>query len=297
MNPKNMSKSTPTSSSETADGDDDIARSHIGHSTFWNRVCHDVFGPSQGGCKIMFDAEDAALGVGKTSGAVALGRQLAKAFGYELEKDDFTLSAAEYMSRFSEHPGPGQPSVLLLDEAVGGGAGDSRRAMSQKNVDLSSAFQTMRAKRVVTIMTTAHFGELDPRLKRLTDYRVHCSKQPIGQYRPYEIGVGFGDGKVRMRTLDSAIHFPDMSGDPFYEALAEMKTELLDADTWDADDLSAPEGEDDDSLDPDEAARQELVNTAERALKNGHSQDEVADIIGKSQSWVSRNTDTNGADS
>lgn len=261
-----MSKSTHTSQSDTSV---ETNREHIGHSRFWNALCRDVFGPSQGGAKVMFDAEDAALGVGKTSAAVAFARHLAKAFDYELVEEDLTLSAGEYIERFREHPGPDQPSVLLLDEAVGGGAGDKRRAMSQQNVDLASAWQTMRAKRVVTLATTAHFGELDPRLKRLTDYRAHCSKRPIGQYRPYEITVGFSDGNVRMKTLDSAIHFPDMGDDPLYQHLDEQKSELLDAESWDADQvLSEDEG-------GDEGADEETENTrsakdvAEEIIESG----------------------------
>lgn len=209
----------------------------IGESRFWNAVCHDVLGPRQGGAKIIVDAEDAALGCGKTSAATSLARTLADAFGYELKRDDMTLSAAEYLQRWHDHPGKEQPSVLVLDEAVGGGAGDARRSMSNSNLDLASAWQTMRVKRVVTIVTLAHWGDLDKRLKRLADYRLYCKRQPMGKYRPYRIKVGFDDGQPRTQKLDGAIHFPDMAGDPFYEALNEKKDELLDADTWDADDL------------------------------------------------------------
>jgi hypothetical protein len=222
---------------------------HIGHSKFWNDICHKVFGPREGGAKVLFDAEDAALGAGKTSAAVALARHLATAFDYELRKDDLTLSAAEYIDRYREHPGRDQPSVLVLDEAVGAGAGDARRAMSNSNLDLASAWQTMRVKRVVTIATLAHWGDLDSRLQRLADYRCQCRLKPIGRYRPYEITVGFDDGKPRTKKMDSAIHFPDMSGDPFYEHVSERKDELLEAATWDADEL----GEDEDADGGDDA--------------------------------------------
>lgn len=213
-------------------------------SEFWNRACHRVYGPRQGDAKIIIDAEDAETGAGKTSAQVFLARRFAKAFGYEFKKEDITLSGAEYIKRYREHPGREQPSVLCIDETVGAGAGDSRRAMSNSNLDLASAWQLMRMKRVVTISTLAHWSDLDVRLRRLATFRVNCRLNPIGHFRPYKIKVGFDDGKARTKKVDSKILFPDMEGDPFYEYITEDKDELIHAATWDADELQEEEGED-----------------------------------------------------
>lgn len=215
---------------------------HVQESKFWNHCCHQVFGPRSGGAKILVDAQDAKLGAGKTSATVYLARLFARAFGYEFTKDDLTLSGAEYVRRYREHPGREQPSVIVLDEMVGAGAGDARRSMSNSNLDLASAWQTMRVKRVVTITTLAHWGDLDKRLKRLADYRLNCRLDPMGHFRPYQVKVGFDDGKPRTKMLDRGIYFPDMAGDPFYEYVSEEKDELLEATTWNADEL----GEDED---------------------------------------------------
>lgn len=209
------------------------------YSRFWNSLCDDILGTRQGGAKVLVDAEDAALGCGKTTAAVALAETLSKAFDYEITKDDLTLSASEYVQRYQDHPGSDQPSVIILDEAVGGGAGDARRSMSNKNVELGRAWQTMRAKRVVTIVTLAHWGDLDKRLKRLADYRLHCKRKPVGKYRPYRIRVGFDDGKPRTKKLDDGIWFPNVKNhdDSLYQDLHEKKEALWDSQTWDADDL------------------------------------------------------------
>lgn len=230
----------------------------IAHSTFFNQVCHKVFGSRQGGAKIVIDAEDAELGAGKTSAAVFLARLFSRAFDYELQTEDFTLSAAEYIKRYRDHPGPEQPSVIGLDETVAAGAGDARRSMSNSNLDLASAWQMMRMKRVVTIGTLAHWSDLDKRLKRLSDYRLNCRVTPIGHFRPYKVKVGFDDGKVRTKKLDSAIHFPDMADDPYYERITEEKDELMHATTWDADDMMDEEGSEDgeDSVGPKEIAEE-----------------------------------------
>jgi len=224
------------------EGDDSIR-----YSAFWGYLIDDIKGARQGGAKIVIDAENSALGSGKTSAAVALARRLASAFGYELSVDDLTLSGGEYIRRYREHPGKEQPSVLLLDEAVGAGAGDARRSMAQSNLDLAAAWQTARVKRVVTIVTVAHWGDMDSRLQRLSDYRLRCSEKPVGSFRPYKVQTDFSSGNVRTRKLDDSIRFPDTAsqGCRFYEALDEMKSELLDASTWDADDLQEDEDSED----------------------------------------------------
>jgi hypothetical protein len=126
---------------------------HLSETDFWNDLCHGVFGPRQGGARIIIDAESAATGVGKTTLAVAMARALSKAFDYQIVEDDFTLSGEEYLERWREHPGRSQPSVIVLDELAGAGAGDARRSMSNKNVNLGRSWQLMRKKRIVTITT------------------------------------------------------------------------------------------------------------------------------------------------
>lgn len=288
-----LSRPTPTQS-----------RGHVTESKFFRTLMDDVYGPRKGGAIIFLDAENARKGVAKTSGATALARLLAYTFGYELKKEDFTLSGAEYLRRYQEHPGHDQPSVLVLDEFVGAGSGDKRRSMAQQNVDFGRAWQLLRTKRVVTIATLPDWNEADKRLKKLADYRIWCREKPIGVFQPYKVTVPFnsGTGEVRTKALtegDSSrrIKFPNMDakGDPFYRHLTKKKNELIHSSTWDADELR--EGESDsepDLLEPEDARRQEAIRYTIRMYEpwneeTGVSQEDIAqDVLGgwRSSSWV-----------
>jgi len=273
----------------------------IGETKFWNTVMHDVYGPRKGGAIIFLDAENARKGVAKTSCAVAVARLFAGAFGYELQPEDFTLSGGEYLSRYQEQPGEEQPSVLVLDEFVGGGAGDKRRAMSQQNVDFGRAWQLLRTRRVITIATLPDWNSADKRLKKLADYRIWCREQPMGYFQAYKVTVPFSaDGaEVRTKGLNQhggssarRIEFPNMDAqdDPFYQHLGQKKEELIDSDSWDADDLTADESEA--AVDPEEQQRRQAIRYAIRLYKpwedsNDTTQEDVAQVIEDySRGWV-----------
>lgn len=240
-----------------------MTKKHLLDTEFWHKLMHGIYGPRQGGAKILIDAEDAMTGVGKTSAAVALARFLARAFSYELEPDDFVLSGQQYISRYRQHPGKEQPSVLVLDELVGGGAGDARRAMSNKNVSLIRAWNMLRAKRVVTLVTLPDWNDADTNLQKLADYRLWCRKQPIGCFQSYEIGTHFNKkGNVKTRGLGpgdttTRIFFPNMHGqrDEFYQHLSDQKDTVLDSGEFDADEATA----DDDDEEREMPKRQQAM--------------------------------------
>lgn len=273
----------------------------VEETKFFNTLMEDVYGPRKGGAIIFLDAENARKGVAKTSCAVALARLFSSAFGYELQHDDFTLSGAEYLRRYQEHPGENQPSVLVLDEFVGGGAGDKRRAMSQQNVDFGRAWQLLRTRRVITIATLPDWNSADKRLKKLADYRIWCREQPMGYFQPYKVTVPFSADGAEVRTKglnrDSSssarrIKFPNMDAhdDEFYQSLGEKKGELIDSDSWDADSLTAPD--EDEPVDPEEQKRQQAIRYAIRLYKpwddsTDTTQEDVAQVIEEySRGWV-----------
>jgi len=271
----------------------------ITETEFWNTLMHDVFGPRQGGAIVFMDAENARKGVAKTSGAVAMARLTARAFGYDLKKKDLTLSGGEYLKRYQEHPGFEQPSALVLDEFVGAGTGDKRRSMAQQNVDFGSAWQLLRTKRVVTFATLPDWNEADKRLKKLADYRIWLREQPIGTFQAYKITVPFnagGAGNIRTKGLGygdgtTRIHFPNMDaqGCPYYKHLTKKKDELIHSDTWDADDLTAEDEEHE--VTAKEAERRKSLQVALRlyepwADSPQASQEEVASVVDYSDTWV-----------
>ena len=285
------------------------AEEDITQTKFWDAVMHDVFGPRKGGAIIVVDAENARKGVAKTSAADYLARCFSTAFRYDLKFGDMTLSGAEYLRRYQEHPGLEQPSVLLIDELVGAGAGDKRRSMSSQNVDLGRAWQLLRSKRVITIATLPDWGEVDRRLKKLADYRVWCREDPIGTFQAYKITTPF-DGSsasssgTATRGLNKhaasgarRIRFPNMDarGCPYYKHLSEKKEELVDSEGWDADELEADdEEEEEEQKTEDEIRREQAIKYSIRLYRpwdedrsDAPTQGEVADAIEEySRSWV-----------
>jgi hypothetical protein len=176
-----------------------------------------------------------------------------------------------------------------LDELAGAGAGDARRAMSNENVNLGRSWQLMRKKRIVTICTLPHWSDADKRMRRFADYRLWCLSQPIGYYRPYKVTSTFDDGDVRTESYEiNRIQFPNLDkiGDPLFQAVTEKKDELLRSDAFDANELQESE-----SVDPEEAERQQKIADAQRARDLGHSTTAVAELVDMSQSWVSKYTD------
>jgi transcriptional regulator with XRE-family HTH domain len=261
---------------------------HLRNTDFWHDLMHGIYGPRQGGARVIVDAENAATGVGKTTAAVSVALACARAFDYELSPEDFTLSGEAYLERWREHPGRHQPSVIVLDELAGAGAGDARRSMSNKNVNLARSWQLMRKKRIVTITTLPHWSDADKRMRRFADYRVWCLERPIGYFRPYKVTSTFDDGDVKTERYDDVqrIKFPNLDGldDPYFEGVTEKKDALLESEAFDADDLLEEE------VDPEEAERQQKVADAQRARDAGLSTTEVAEVVDMSQSWVSKYT-------
>lgn len=276
---------------------------HITETKFWNELMHDVFGPRKGGAIIFVDAENARKGVAKTSGAVAIARLLARAFRYDIKKEDMTLAGGQYLRRYQEQPGKEQPSVLGIDEFVGAGSGDARRAMSNQNVDLGRAWQMLRSKRVITLATLPDWNEADPRLQKYADYRLWCRERPIGYFQPYKVTVPFnsaGSGaSVRTKGLSHGtntdrIAFPNMDAqnDPFYQHLTKEKEELVESSTWDADALNEDDEDEEELLSQEEIERREKTKVAIRLYQpwddeTQHSYEDVAEAIGdRSHGWV-----------
>lgn len=277
--------------------------SHITDTQFFNELMRDIYGPRSGGAIIIVDAENARKGVGKTGLAVGLGQYLSNIFGYDMKREDCVLSGKDYLQRLEDHPGTQQPSVVVWDEAVGGGSGDSRRSMAEQNRVLGQAWQTLRTKRIVQIVTLPDWNDLDTRLQKLADYRLWCREKPIGVFQPYKITTPFNGNGIRTVGLGPSnggtreIKFPNLDAydDPLYEYISEQKDRLIDADgTYDADDVLGAEEEE--QIDPEEAAdqaeREMAIKTVLRSVRpwddeRGDSYSDAAKLVGFSQSWVS----------
>lgn len=264
-------------------------------SKWWGELLNGVYGPRKGGARIIIDAENAATGSGKTGLAVYLAQRLAQTFGYQLEADDLTLSGAHYLQRWQEHPGKDQPSVLVLDEVAGAGAGNSRRGMSQQNVDLGKSWQLMRKKRIVSFVTVPHWKKIDKNLRQQADYKLWCRTNPIGYFQPYRVTTLFDDGRAKTQGYDDVgrISFPNLDArdNPFFDALDRKKDELLDSGSLDADSLTE---ENDEQVDPEQVRKEAVADAAQAARNVGITATDLAeeDEFPFGSTWIYNHTET-----
>ena len=267
----------------------------ISESDVWNDIMGDyIYSKSKSGCKIVVDAIDSRLGVGKTSFAIALALRLGDEIGYEIQPEDVMLSAQQFLKRFREHPGTEQPSIIILDEIVGAGGADSRRAMSNKNVNMARTFEIMRKKRVVVIMTTANYFGMDPRLRRLMDYVFTCQVSPKFHAIGYKVGTRFGTGDLRLRRMSERIQFYSLDGHPLLVSLDNQKDRLLESEQFDMDKIIEKELLDESGT-PDQrkvlaerAVHKEIMDAYHRLDKSGKSptyQDLVDDYNDAIEYW------------
>jgi hypothetical protein len=265
----------------------------ITDTKFWNKLLDGIYGTRQGDARIIIDAQDSAKGTGKTGLAIFLAKLLSHVFGWELTEDDLVLSGSRYISRVREHPGKEQPSVVVLDELAGAGAGHAYREMSTQNVELGNWWQLMRAQRTVTITTLPHWSKASKSMRREAEFRLHALKEPIGFFKAYEVTTTFADGHIHTRRLDDErIQFPDIPGrdDELYGKLAEKKDTLLDSAGTDADDVfDADDGEERQT--PEEAKTEEKKRVAQQLRDDGHTLREIGDVVDRSHTWVSDHTD------
>lgn len=243
----------------------------IYESEFWDRIIYDVYGPRKGGAVIFCDAQDARRGIAKTSAKVAIGKLFARAFNYNIKKEDFTLSGKHYLKRAQQglHFDESQPTVLGVDEFVGSGTGDKRKSMTNENILLSSAWQMLRTKRVVTIATLPDWNEADKRMRKYADYRMWCQERPMGYFKPYKVKVHFNGGGQNPVYLSGLGHgknteritFPDMDkqNDPHYQHLTEQKNTVLESDDFDADAVLSEAGDSEESALSEQEVRREFL--------------------------------------
>ena len=261
-------------------------------TAWWHDLIDGIYGPRKGGARIIIDAQDASTGAGKTGLAIALAKTLSWGFGYELQEDDMTLSGAAYLQRWREHPGAEQPSVIILDEAAGAGAANARRAMSTQNVNLVKAWQLMRKKRIISIMTLPQWSLIDKSMRKQADYLLWCLTKPIGYFKPYKVRTSFDTGEVTTHGYHDVhrISFPnlDKQRDPHYIYLAEKKDQLLNSSSFDADDF---ETDDEKTKDPEEASRDTKIEIAQNLRASDMTLKEVGAAVGMSDSWVAKYTD------
>lgn len=173
--------------------------------------------------KIIVQGANSATGIGKTTLAV----KLCRAIDEDWDKDKAFIDIQEYINAHLNEP---KGSALLLDEIEKGA--DSRRFMTQENVDLSQAWATMRARNIATVCTLPSISMLDKRMLELADYWVLVKRRGVAQ--PFKVNVNDFNGKIQRQPFpgDEHITFNDLpDNDPDKQYLDEIKDDMLEGET------------------------------------------------------------------
>lgn len=169
--------------------------------------------------KIIITSHNSRPGLGKTTLAIRMARDF-DLHGWSAEKKAF-MNANKYHNAYEDlEPG----SAMLFDEIEG--EADSRRAMSNKNVELSQAWAQNRYRNMVTICTLPSVSMLDNRMLEMSDYWINVIDRGVAH--PYRVLVNDFNGKVIRSRIDEngVIRYRDLpDDDPDYNHLTERKHE------------------------------------------------------------------------
>lgn len=170
-------------------------------------------------CKIIITSHNSRPGLSKTTLAVKMCRDL-DAHGWTADEKAY-MDAHRYHNGYEDHK---PKSAMLFDEIEG--EADSRRAMSNKNVELSQAWAQNRYRNMITICTLPSVSMLDNRMLEMSDYWINVMDRGVAH--PYRIRVNDFNGKVyRVRMgseQDAVIRYTDLpDDDPDKAMLDDMK--------------------------------------------------------------------------
>jgi DNA-binding transcriptional regulator YiaG len=172
--------------------------------------------------KIVVSSANAETGVGKSTLACYLAFALdTSANGFRAEEKT-TLNVEEFLEKYDSVR---KGSALILDEAE---QIDSRRSMSQTNVDAAEHWQTRRVREVCAILTLPKFEVLDARMRDLVDYRIDVNSR--GHATLFKKSHRQFSGDVWWQPLQD-IRYPNMDGTRAMERIHGMKSEYIDAST------------------------------------------------------------------
>lgn len=235
--------------------------------------------------KVIITAKNSQTGTGKTTLAFWLAHQWQQLFSraaWQAEKHA-TLYAEEFLEMYRDaNPG----TVLVMDEAE---ALDARRSMASKNVDFSHHWMKLRVRQVASILTLPGANALDKRLQELADVWVEVKSR--GKAIVHHISINSYQGSNGLRTKKiHNIEWPDVSGHPQMQALNELKQKHID------NGLDEFESEDGESIDPEKARREQLLETAQNMRDNGIKGTRIADVVDKSEAWVYKYTEASDDD-
>lgn len=230
--------------------------------------------------KIIITATDAQTGVGKSTLAFALAASWHPIYTGEhwSADDNATYDVSEFLKTYTDVPAG---SVLLMEEAE---QLDARRSMAGENVDFSHYWMAMRVRQVCSILTLPSTTALDKRLWELANVWINVKRR--GQADVHEVQINDYQQDLWNEPVDT-IEWPDVSDQTEMKKLDRLKQEKIERGLGDV-------GDDAESVDAEEAQRQEKIEIAQELRANDDldlSGAEIGEIVGRSDQWVYNNTD------
>jgi len=170
--------------------------------------------------KVLVTADDGATGVGKSNCCDYLGYVCdTTAEGFAPHKT--TIEPLRFLELYSVLE-PGSSAVMEEGEQF-----DSRRGMTNENVEATQKWQQARVREIVAFVNLPSPSTIDSRFELLADYWINIENR--GLCRIYKKKIHATKQTIYYKTLQT-LEWPNMDGSSTFRHMDSMKNELLDGD-------------------------------------------------------------------
>jgi len=168
--------------------------------------------------KCLVTADDGATGVGKSNCCDYLGYVCdTTAEGFAPHKT--TIEPLRFLELYSVLE-PGSSAVMEEGEQF-----DSRRGMTNENVEATQKWQQARVREIVAFVNLPDPSMIDTRFEKLADYWINVECR--GRCRIYKKKIHRTKQQIYYKTLQT-LEWPNMDGTATFRHMDSLKNDLLD---------------------------------------------------------------------
>lgn len=168
--------------------------------------------------KVLVTADDGATGVGKSNCCDYLGYVCdTTAEGFAPHKT--TIEPLRFLELYSVLE-PGSSAVMEEGEQF-----DSRRGMTNENVEATQKWQQARVREIVAFVNLPDPSMIDTRFEKLADYWINVECR--GRCRIYKKKIHRTKQQIYYKTLQT-LEWPNMDGTATFRHMDSLKNDLLD---------------------------------------------------------------------
>lgn len=168
--------------------------------------------------KCLVTAKDGATGVGKSNLCDFLGYVSDTSEG-GFGKHKTAIEPIKFLELYSKLA-PGSAAIMEEGEQF-----DSRRGMTNENVEASQKWQQARVREIIAYVNLPDPTMIDGRFERLCDYWINVERR--GKARIYEKKIHPTKRKIYYRTLQT-LEWPNMDASATFRHMDGLKGDLLD---------------------------------------------------------------------